>query len=91
VITAVFMDRINNYVVPVQQVAAIVGIQKDSGEQTKEQEYERIFEEAKAKEKEKEQENTSLRKPGFRKISGCYGKHAMELGFTEFPVFDEVR
>lgn len=88
-ITAVFVDRINNYVVPIQQVAAIAGIQKDSREQTKEQEYERIFEEAKAK--EKEQENTSVRKRGFRKVSGCYGKHAMELGFTELPIFDEIR
>jgi hypothetical protein len=77
--------------VPIQQVAAIAGIQKDSKEQEKEQEYESIFEAAKAKEKEKEQENTSVRKPGFRKVSGCYGKHAMELGFAEFPVFDEIR
>jgi hypothetical protein len=91
VITAVFVDRINNYVVPIQQVAAIAGIQKDSREQTKEQEYESIFEEAKAREKEKERENTSVRKPRFGKMSGCYGKHAMELGFAELSIFDEIR
>lgn len=89
-ITAVFVNRIN-YVMPVQQVTAVAGIQKNSREQTREREFERIFEAEKAKEKSRAQEAAAAKKSGFGQISCCYGKHAMELGFAEQPIFDAVR
>lgn len=85
-ITAVSVDRIQY----VMSVMAVAGVQKSGGEQAKEREYERIFEAAKRKEKERE-ETPSRKQSGFGRISCCYGKHAMELGFSELPVFDEVR
>lgn len=87
---AVFVNRIN-YVMPVRQVSAVAGVQKNGGEQTKEREFERIFEMARANEKEKAQEAADKKKSGFGNISCCYGKHAMELGFEEPPIFDTIR
>ena len=84
-ITAVSVDRIQY----VMSIMAVTGVQKSGGQQAKEREYERIFEAAKRKEKEREE--TASRKSGFGRISCCYGKHAMELGFTELPIFDEIR
>lgn len=86
-VIAVSVNRIHS-ILSIQQIAAIAGIQKNGGEQTKEREFERIFESAKAKEKQKE---ASTKKSGFSRISCCYGKHAMELGFIEQPIFDEFR
>lgn len=87
---AVFVNRIN-YVMPVRQVSAIAGIQKNGGEQAKEREFERIFEAAKENEKQKSREVAAKKKFGFCNISCCYGKHAMELGFEEQPIFDTTR
>lgn len=76
---------------PIQQVTKVAGIEKHGGEQTKEQEFERIFKAAKANQKEKEQKTANEKKSGFSLISCCYGKHAKELGFVEQPIFDTIR
>lgn len=86
-VIAVSINRIHS-ILSIQQVAAIAGIQKNGSEQSKEREFERVFETVKAKEKQKE---VSTRKNGFGRISCCYGKRAMELGFIEQPIFDELR
>ena len=90
VVVAVFVNRIN-YVMPVQQVSAVAGVQKQGGEQSREREFERIFEASKAKEKETMTEAAATKKTGYGNISCCYGKHAMELGFAEQPIFDAIR
>lgn len=87
---AVFVNRVN-YVIPVRQVSAVAGVQEHGGEQSKEREFERIFEAAKEREKKKAEQAVSVKKSGFGNISCCYGKHAMELGFAEPPVFDKIR
>jgi hypothetical protein len=76
---------------PLQQVSAVAGIRKNGQEQPKEREYERIFEEAKEEEKKKEQEAAYEKKKGFGRVSCCYGKHALELGFAEVSLFDQTR
>lgn len=86
---AVFVNRVN-YVMPVRQVSAVSGVQKNGGEQSKEREFERIFEAAEEREKKKA-EQVSVKKSGFGTISCCYGKYAMELGFEEPPIFDKIR
>ncbi len=86
-VVAVSINRIHS-ILSIQQVAAIAGIQKNGSEQSKEREFERVFETAKAKERQKE---VSTKKSGFGRISCCYGKRAMELGFIEQPIFDELR
>ena len=86
-VIAVSINRIQS-ILSIQQVAAVAGVQKNGGEQEKEREFERIFEATKAKEKQKE---IPAKKSGFGRISCCYGKHAMELGLIEQPIFDEIR
>lgn len=86
-VIAVSIHRIHS-ILSIQQVSAIAGIQKNGSEQAKEREFERIFEAAKIKGRQKE---TTTKKSGFGKISCCYGKHAMELGFAEQPIFDKIR
>ena len=76
---------------PIRQVSAVAGVQKHGGEQSKEREFERIFEAAAEREKKKAEQAVPVKKSGFGAVSCCYGKHAMELGFEEMSTFDKIR
>ena len=88
-VVAVFVNRVD-YIMPVQQISAVASVQKQGGEQSREREFERIYEASKVCRKEPEAE-PATKKTGYGNISCCYGKHAIELGFVQQPIFDAIR
>jgi len=91
VITATFINRVD-YVMPVQQIQAVGAVQENGGEQSRERDFQRIFDNAKAAERKKAQ--AAMRgkaKNRFSSLPVGYGKHAAELGFAELPTFDMWR
>jgi len=73
---------------PVQQIQAIAGACRDGGNQTKEREFERIYNAAKTNVRKTDKRSGQKRGYGFSQISCVYGKRAVELGFAGQPVID---
>ena len=69
---------------PVRQISAVAGVQKNGGEQSKEREFERIFEAAQEREKKKAEQEVSVKKSGF-------GSLPVILAKTQYYLTDDAK